>query len=825
MRAKLWCSVYLLTASWLFAVPYYVQPRLPIWIALLAAGSLLAAWAFRSVHVTVTRAGAAFLIPVVLAALLVPHPFNCGLVVAAVGLVCIVASRRAASAGAGLVVAGSILTAQSVVVAAYYVVAPRAGDLGPLAAVAGAGLRLIGVSARVGPEGLLLDNGMHTITYGLTADMFAVLALGVFAAGGCCALLLCAGRGKWRRVAVLLGATAAYAVVRFMLLALMFAASGRIDLFWSPGVTALSLVPLPLLLILVLGVRLRRDFLVHDPPLGNWKFWVAVASATLSVFALLGVFGFHDPGVRKQGRVVMDEGHSNWEWSTRAYDTTWYGQKSGYNYNCLYQYLDDFYDMKHNSGPITDQLLSQCDVLILKPLTKPLSAQEVGSIVRFVSAGGGLFLIGDHTNVFGSSTYVNPLAQKFGLRFNDDATYELTQGHLSEYRPPAAFPHPIVQYLPDFLFATSCSLTVSPGADAVITGYGLKALPADYSQQNFFSAVTNAPDMRFGLMLQGAAVRYGRGRVAAFTDSTVFSNFWMFMPGKPELALSYVGWLDRTNTRYGAAWVPLLFALGLAVPFSLVAPRLSRRDIVSALVVGALFAIPVAVHGYAQLDRRWYPLPNPRRDFIKVCFEQQYSKFTLPSTWAGFMADPRQSLQTFFVWNQRLGYVPSAEVTLDGALSAGDVVVVANPQRKPGADTIARVEAFVKRGGRLLVLGDDADTGDANAFLKPFGMTIGPSPALAGATCESQKGQRLRLTPSAGIVTGGTSLVATTTGQSLCSYSASGDGKVVAFSDRALFFNASLGDVSLVPNQQQRLIGGLEFSLMRFLADNESFAF
>ena len=74
-------------------------------------------------------------------------------------------------------------------------------------------------------------------------------------------------------------------------------------------------------------------------------------------------------------------------------------------------------------------------------------------------------------------------------------------------------------------------------------------------------------------------------------------------------------------------------------------------------------------------------------------------------------------------------------------------------------------------------------------------------------------------------MSGGTSLVATTTGQSVCSYSASGDGKVVAFSDRALFFNASLGDVSLVPNQQQRLIGGLEFSLMRFLADNESFAF
>jgi len=822
---RLWFSVYLLTASWLFAVPYYAQPRLPIWIALLAAGGLLAAVAFRPARVIGTRAGVAFLIPVGLAALLVPHPFNSGLAVAAVGLVCIIVSRRTASAGAGLVVAGSILTAQSAVVAAYSVVAPRSGDLGPLTAIAGAGLRLFGASARVGPEGLLLDNGVRTITYGLTADVFAVLALAVFAAGGCCALLLCASRGKWRAVAALLGATAAYAVVRFMLLALLFAASDRIDLFWSPPATALSLVPLPFLLTLLLGVGLRRDFLVHEPPFGNWRFWVAVACAALSVFALLGVFGFHDPGVRKQGRVVMDEAHSDWEWSTQVYDTEWYGEKSGYNYYCLYQYLDLFYDVERNSGPLTDESLSECDVLIMKPPTKALTAEEVDSIVRFVFAGGGLFLIGDHTNVFGSSTNINPLAREFGLRFNHDATYELTKGGLSEYEPPAAFPHPIVQALPVFLFATSCSLTVSPGADAVITGYGLKALDADYSQDNFFPAVANASDMRFGLMLQGAAVRHGRGRVAAFTDSTVFSNFWMFMPGKPELALSYVEWLNRTNTPYGAGWVPLLFAVGLAVPFSLVTRRLSRSDIVSALVVGALIAIPAAVHGYAQLDRTSYPLPDARRDYVRVSFEQQYSEFALPSTFAGFSAGAGESLQTFFVWNQRLGYVPSAEETLDRALSDGDVAVIANPQRKPDPDTVTGVESFVRRGGRLLVLGDGADAVEANAFLKPFGMTIDPSAAYASATCQSREGGRLRLTPSAGIVSGGTSLVATTTGRSVCSYSASGDGKVVAFSDRALFFDASLGNVSRVPSEHQRLVAELEFSLMRFLAEDESFAF
>ncbi len=822
---RLWFCVYLLTVSWLFAVPYYEQPRLPLWIALLAAGSLLAAVALRPARVVSARAGVVFLIPVGLAVLLVPHPFNSGLAVAAVGLVGIVVSRRAASAGAGLVAAGSILTAQSAVVVAYYAIAPRSGDLGPLAAIAGAGLRLFGASARVGPEGLLLDNGVRTITYGLTSDVFAVLALGVFAAGGCCVLLLCAGRGKWRAVAALLGTTAAYAVVRFMLLALMFAASDRIDLFWAPAVTALSLAPLPLLLALLPGASLRRDFLVHEPPHSDWRFWVAVACAALSVFALFGVFAFHDPGVRKQGRVVMDEAHSDWEWSTQAYDTEWYGEKSGYNYYCLHQYLDLFYDIEHNSGPITDEMLSTCDVLILKPLTEPLTAEEVDSIVSYVSGGGGLFLIGDHTNVFGSSTNINPLAQKFGLRFNHDATYELTKGGLSEYQPPAAFPHPIVRALPVFLFATSCSMTVSPGADAVITGYGLKALDADYSQDNFFPAVANASDMRFGLMLQGAAVRHGRGRVAAFADSTVFSNFWMFMPGKPELALSYVEWLNRTNSAYGAVWVPLELAAGLAVPFLLVTRRLSRSDVVSALVVGALIAVPAAVLAYAQLDRVSYPLPDARRDYVKVCFEQQYSEFALPSTFAGFSADAGESLHTFFVWNQRLGYVPSAEDTLDQALSDGDVAVITNPQRRPNADEVARVEAFVKRGGRLLVLGDDSGAGEANAFLKPFGMTIDPSPARMSATCESLEGDRFGLTPSAGIVAGGTSLVATTTGQSLCSYSSSGDGKVVAFSDGELFFDASLGDVSRVPSDDQRLISELEFSLMRFLAEDQPFAF
>lgn len=822
---SLWFSVYLLTASWLFAVPFYEQPHYFVCAALVASGSLLSVVALRRIQVKATRVGAAaLLLAAGFAALFVPAPFNVGPAVATLGLACILVGRRATSAGAGFVFAGSILTAQSAAVAAYRVLAPRAGNISPLAQVAGAGLRLLGASVRVGPEGLLLGNGGQTITYGRTLDMFAVLALGVFVAGGC-VLLLYGKRRNRAAVATLLGVTVAYAVARFMLFVLMYAVSERIDLFWSASATALSLAPLPFLLARLVRVELRDDLLVYEPPLKDKRLWVATASVVLSVVALLGVVGFHDPGVRKQGRVVMDEAHSDWEWSTQALDTEWFGEKSGYNYYSLYQYLDLFYEMKRNSGAITDKLLSECDVLIIKTPTKPFTSAEIDSVVRFVSAGGGLFLIGDHTNVFGTSTNINPLAGKFGLRFNHDATYELAEGRLSEWEPPAAFPHPIVQYLPTFLFATSCSMHVSASADAVITGYGLKALAADYSQENFFPAVANAPDMQFGLMIQGAAVRHGRGRVAAFSDSTVFSNFWMFMPGKPELALSYIEWLNRTNTPYGAAWVPLLLAAGFAVPFWVVKLRLSRAGVVSALVIGILFAVPAAVYSYARLDHASYPLPDARRDYVGVCFEQEYSDFALPSTFEGFAAKSTDSLHTFFVWNQRLNYFPSAKPTLDQALALGDVVVIANPRKRPDTGTLARVETFVKSGGRLLVMGGAEDPNKAaNAFLEPFGMKIDPS-AESSASCESAAGGLLALTPAAGIVSGGTGLVSTTTGGHLCSFSAAGDGVVVAFSDSSLFFDASLGNVSRVPTEHQRLAGELEFSLMRFLAEDKPFAF
>ena len=61
------------------------------------------------------------------------------------------------------------------------------------------------------------------------------------------------------------------------------------------------------------------------------------------------------------------------------------------------------------------------------------------------------------------------------------------------------------------------------------------------------------------------AARHGQGRAIAFTDSTIFSNFCTFQPGKAELMLGMVEWLNHGNPPLDPRpWLLLLGILPLA---------------------------------------------------------------------------------------------------------------------------------------------------------------------------------------------------------------------------------------------------------------------
>lgn len=825
---SLMLAVVLLASAWHVAVPVFGDVSPLAFQGLLIASAALCAFAFRRTTVTVPRiaaivvAGAA-----AVAAVLLPYPYSAGPALLGIGLVIAIATPAplASSLGWGVSFAGVVASLQTLALVPYWVLAPRFHDTLPIGRVTYLVLRLAGADVRLSPEGLLLHNGARTIVFGLAPEHLGVLFLLLFVVGAIPVLLV--ARPRVREVAVAVVVVALYAELRVAVLALMQATSAHIDLFWVAAVTAASF--LPLALVLAATARLRMPAAIAFAGLGEIRrrHWLAAGAALLGSVVLVGAFGFHDPGTAKAGRVIMDEGHSDWEWSTEVYDTEWYGEKSGYNYYNLFQYLGLHYDIAHNTEPITDDVLADCDVLILKTPTSPYAAEERETIVRFVRSGGGLWLVGDHTNVFGTSTNLNPLAEEFGLRFTPTATYQLDSGNLQEFEPPRVLPHPIVQHLPQtFLFATSSTIESDVRASSAITGHALKSLVADYSQDNFFPEVSTDPEMRFGLFTQGATATSGKGRVAAFADSTVFSNFWMFMPGKPELALSYVDWLNRENSLEWMRWVLAAFGAGGLLAAAWLARREGAPAVAWAVAAGMLAGVPVGVLGWGAYVERAYTLPQPRADYVNVAFEQQFSDLALPADLDGFNASPERSYATFYVWNQRLGYVPSADRTLDGALEHAEVLVLVRPVETPAGVVVDRLEEWVRAGGRLLVM-DDAGTDNAaaDAFLAPYGLAVGDEPLPQAMRSRDSTAAAVPFTRDVTDVQGGTTLLATDEGATVGAYVQVGDGLVTVFGDAGLFSSAYMGQTNQTLNLQQRSISDLEYALMRFVAEDTPFEF
>ena len=242
----------------------------------------------------------------------------------------------------------------------------------------------------------------------------------------------------------------------------------------------------------------------HSLPFAAILIALAVALFTVGIY-------WNPVGTHKGGRVMFVERHSQWEPTTKPYDTTWFvepklfGEGSGYNYGRIYHYLGQFYEMSRllEGDRIDDDSLAKCDVLVIKTPTQRYSQAEADAVVRFVKRGGGLLLIGDHTNVFRSATIMNDVTRPMGFIFRDDVLFGFQQSPYRELYVPPTIPHPIVQNMPPMEFAVSCS--IDPGSSrgrAAIANTGLWSMGPDYHSENFHPVPQHCPEMRYGAFIQ-----------------------------------------------------------------------------------------------------------------------------------------------------------------------------------------------------------------------------------------------------------------------------------------------------------------------------------
>lgn len=756
---RMWLGLGLLAGSWLLGLGLFRAAQWPAWgIAVLAgtwlvAGTPLPLWSRRE------RFWAAVLLLPAIG--FFPWPYRAGPLACAAGLLLPLAPlgrRWPTPVGRALTAAGMVLTAQAGLLACYIPWTSRSHDLpAPLAGLVASLLHLWGVDAgAAGSEAILRSfRAVHhlAITRELVLDPGAL----AFLTGAVVLLGLHAwsipGRGGWkvwtRQAAGLLGIVGVWLPARAALLAAMILQraerlepSERLNLIaplLSPWVSLALLMPAVLAAWRFLG---REAFGTapseapgHDGPesgssetAGRWHSAAAAALVGLGTAGAAFFWQWSPVGQRMPGRVTVVERHSTWEPTDRPYDTESYGEEASYTYWAIYQFCSQFYSMSRlgRDEPIDAERLRSTDVLVIKTITERYTPEEIQAVRQFVADGGGLLLIAEHTDRRIQTPYANDLASQFGFKFRQDLLFRVGNAYEQEVRP-SRVPHPMLAHVPPLVLAVSCS--IDPGrstGEAVMRDMGLWSLPPDYHADNFFPEAELRPEARYGAFVQLWAARWGGGRVAAWTDSTIFSNFCTFEPGKAELMLAMLEWLnhrsvlDRPWAFLALRWLAAVMVAGTLAG----AAMLARRSGAAWLVLAAATAGGIAAGSWtvAGVHQHAMPLPEPQRPLPLVVIDRTLSEVVLATD--GFTdRGGGWGFGLLEQWIPRLGYITTRAQGLK--VFAGDALIVIGPTRSVPDKFRRALTDYVDQGGKLLVidvLGSPGTT--ANGVLAPFGLSV-----------------------------------------------------------------------------------------------------
>ena len=313
-------------------------------------------------------------------------------------------------------------------------------------------------------------------------------------------------------------------------------------------------------------------------------------------------------------------------------------------------------------------------------------------------------------------------------------------------------PHAAIQHVPTFDFAVSCS--IAPGwslGHSVVTGTRLWSMPPDYHNENYMSQAQHLPEMRGGAFVQAWATGSGRGRVAAWADSTIFSNFCIYQPGKVEVMLDLVQWLNHEGRPINPAWFVLglgLLVLAAGLWLSRDCPDFRQPDTNGenrSTVVGETGTVPLGATrattalvlvaaavacgwaggsaAVAQTQHWCEPLPPAVRP--KPCVVIDRTTSCVPLADGAFLQDQEgKGYALLEQWIPRLGYVTAERQ--GAAAFSGDALVVLCPTVAPGRQFCDRLARYVADGGKLLVI-DSAENSahsTANELLRPFGLAF-----------------------------------------------------------------------------------------------------
>lgn len=592
-------------------------------------------------------------------------------------------------------------------------------------------LKLLGSNANLFNNNIIVHADGRSIPLAVTYEQLAMPLCIVFLVPLLAHVLV--GLYKRRKTTCLkiLAAAAVYLFLRYIFLVACVPFADNTKIFWGTAELLISFIPLTIILAWIISP--------HVDSLRNNNASLSLASNTLvsggffalALFCVTFFFTYPDPGVPKGGRILVDEFHSlGWESVTEPLDTENFGgQRSVYTYYSFVTFLQQFYDVDIIFSIEQYDKLEHYDILVIKTPTTPFSPEIIAAIRKFFTNGGGLLLVGDHTNLFGMSDHLNAICKEWGIEFVKDATFDLRTGGFSTWSPAGFFLHPAVANVRNYKFATSCSLKVGRGVKSVMTGRGLCAEEMDISHVHFFGEIRPDPRDKWGWFIQCAAKEVGRGRVVVFSDSTTFSSFSVLMHDNPEFILGIMEYLNRSNSATGWKWMYVAFSAAFA--FWAIYLAYGWKLPLGAILVVFILLIPLAIavanRIYSTLVHVYYGRPVLEKlDKLPTILIDSSHSTSMIGHFIGLPAEP-DNFSGFFLCFQRLGLWPREAKDLVRTLERGAIqaVFIIDPNKPfTKAERKALREYARNRGIVAIVLSAANDSPTLRQLLADFGLRL-----------------------------------------------------------------------------------------------------
>ena len=165
-------------------------------------------------------------------------------------------------------------------------------------------------------------------------------------------------------------------LVRFIVSLVIYSYTENLKVFWGIGENYWICIFIAIFVTFITKKKEKKGEGIFHMNMETFAFYIF---ALLFVFMLILGFEYGSIGKEKQGKILIDEWHSEgWESLEEPLNTTEYlGQKSVYTYTSMIELLERLYSVTIKKSEDVLSSLENYDILIIKTPTKAFSEEEI----------------------------------------------------------------------------------------------------------------------------------------------------------------------------------------------------------------------------------------------------------------------------------------------------------------------------------------------------------------------------------------------------------------------------------------------------------------